>query len=244
MFKKRGERMINAPYEKEFVFHDGRRAKNLLELSSMLETIEQQDFERFVNPNKNDFANWVEYVLLDKELASSLRSTILLSKTRDIINNKIKIENNSGLLLNEASDVKKSFFKILRSEKKDPDVEVRKSVAKLPQPEHHEAGMLSAPEKKRWFRRKEKITDLKKLNAVYDKEIKEVNKELDKDNSNNPLRKWYQFNMHQFNKRKHIDKDPKDVKDSVSNGGNILWILLYCILIVAIIAIIAYKFVL
>lgn len=232
--------MINAPYEKEFVFHDGRRAKNLLELSSMLETIGQQDFERFVNPNKNDFANWVEYVLLDKELASSLRSTILLSKTRDIISNKIKSENNSGLLLNDASDVKKSFFKILRSEKKDPVIEVRKSVAKLPQPEHHEAGMLSAPEKKRWFRRKEKITDLKKLNTVYDKEIKEV-KELDKDN-NNPLRKWYQFNMHQFNKRKHIDKDSKDVKHYLSNRENILWILLYCILIVAIIAIIVYKF--
>lgn len=236
--------MINAPYEKEFVFHDGRRAKNLLELSSTLENIGQQDFERFVNPSKNDFANWVEYVLLDKELASSLRSTILLDKTKEIINDKILIENNSGSISNDASNGKKSFFKILSSEKKGPVIEVRKPIEKLPEPEHHEISMLPAPEKKRWFRRKEKITDLKKLNEVHDKEIKETNKLPDKDNSNNPLRKWYQFNMHQFNKRKHIDKDPKDVKHSVSDGGNILWILLYCILIVAIIAIIAYKFVL
>ncbi len=230
--------MINAPYEKEFVFHDGRRAKNLLELSSMLENIGQQDFERFVNTSKNDFANWIEYVLLDKELASSLRSTILFPKTKELISNKIKIENSSRSSLNDASNGKKSLLKILSPVEKNPFVEVRKPIEKLPEPGHHE--MLPAPEKKRWFRRKDKVEDSKKLPEVHTyKEIKEINNGPDKDkNNNNPLRKWYQFN-----KRKHVASDAKNGTSTIT-GGNISWILLYCIVIFAIIAIIVYKFVL
>lgn len=238
--------MINAPYEEEFVFHDGRRAKNLLELYSTLETMGQQDFERFVNPGKNDFANWAEYVLLDKELASSLRSTILFQKTKDIINKKIMLENDSRLTPNAFSNEKKSLFKILMQEKNNSMIEARRPIEKLPEPERHETIMLPVPEKKRWFKRKEKTLNSNKLTEVHiDKESnngleKKPDKEQDKDGkNNNPLSKWYSFN-----KRKHIDNDAKNVLHAAREGGNIAWILLYCILIIAIIAIIAYKFVL
>ena len=69
--------MINAPFEKEFVFHDGKRAKNILELYEILERLSDQDFVSFVNSYKNDFANWVEAVLLDKGFAQKLRMICL-----------------------------------------------------------------------------------------------------------------------------------------------------------------------
>jgi thiol:disulfide interchange protein len=65
--------MINAPYEKEFVFHDGKRAKNILELGEVIERMSDQEFQSFADPNKNDFANWVEYVLFDKKFSEKLR---------------------------------------------------------------------------------------------------------------------------------------------------------------------------
>lgn len=244
--------MINAPYEKEFVFHDGRRAKNLLELSSMLENIGQEDFERFVNTSKNDFANWIEYVLLDKELASSLRSTTLFSKTKELISNKIMSETNSAQLLNDASNEKKSFFKILRPRKNTSVVEVRKPIEEIPEPRNHEMlNVVTVAEKKRWFRRKEKAdnlkpADLKILNEAHvDKEINEINNSQDKyKTSSNPLRKWYQFNRRHLNKRTNVDINKKNAIKDVLGQGNIAWVLLYCVLIFSIIAIIVYKFVL
>src|SRR3989344_2018328 len=81
--------MINAPYEKEFVFQDGRRAKNLLELQDVLETLGKEDFKNCANEEKNDFASWIEYVLMDSELAGRLRSTYDMAKTKELVSQRI-----------------------------------------------------------------------------------------------------------------------------------------------------------
>lgn len=73
-FFLRGESLINAPHDKEFVFHDGTRVKNLLELVSKIEHLADHEFHQFVNAHKNDFANWIEHVLSDKTFAESLRT--------------------------------------------------------------------------------------------------------------------------------------------------------------------------
>lgn len=74
--------MINAPYEKEFVFQDGKRAKNIIEISEIAEKISDEEFFNFVNTNKNDFANWINDVLLDTKLAELLRTTISREQTK------------------------------------------------------------------------------------------------------------------------------------------------------------------
>ncbi|HIH31455.1 TPA: hypothetical protein HA235_01995 [Candidatus Woesearchaeota archaeon] len=77
--------MNNAPYEQEFVFHNGSRAKNIFELSVFLENMPDNEFRSFVNEQKNDFANWIEYVLEEKDLAIKLRATINIHETRNIL---------------------------------------------------------------------------------------------------------------------------------------------------------------
>ena len=84
--------MINAPYEKEFVFHDGKRAKNILELSELLDRISLEEFSSFVNTDKNDFANWVEYVLNDRLLSEKLRTTTNYDQTRKFL--RIRLQEN------------------------------------------------------------------------------------------------------------------------------------------------------
>jgi hypothetical protein len=75
----------NAPYEQEFVFHNGSRAKNVFELSVFLENMPDNEFKSFVNEQKNDFANWIEYVLEERELALKLRMTTNIHETRNIL---------------------------------------------------------------------------------------------------------------------------------------------------------------
>jgi hypothetical protein len=77
--------MINVSYDKEFVFHDGKRAKSLAELLINIEKISDADFSQFVNPYKNDFANWINDVIMDYDLALKLRKTLSKDETIYII---------------------------------------------------------------------------------------------------------------------------------------------------------------
>ena len=86
---KEGEILINAPHDKEFVFHDGTRARNLLDLVSKLEGISDHDFHHFVNVHKNDFANWTDHVLSDKHFAEELRTVTSRHDTIRLIKEKI-----------------------------------------------------------------------------------------------------------------------------------------------------------
>jgi hypothetical protein len=86
---KKGEIMINAPHDKEFVFHDGTRARNLSDLVSKLEGISDHEFHYFVNHHKNDFANWTDHVLSDKHFAEKLRTVDSREDTIHLIKDKI-----------------------------------------------------------------------------------------------------------------------------------------------------------
>jgi hypothetical protein len=62
-----------APDDKTFVMHDGRKLRTLYELVDELETMSEETFKSFVNDIKNDFASWVEGVFHDKPLAEELK---------------------------------------------------------------------------------------------------------------------------------------------------------------------------
>lgn len=64
--------IINVPVEKAFWFCNGKVAKNLKELASILEIIPQSDFQYHANLQKNDFAKWVSDVFAMKTLAKSI----------------------------------------------------------------------------------------------------------------------------------------------------------------------------
>jgi hypothetical protein len=74
------KRHFPVPRGKEFLLdttsltEDEKTLYSLDDLSEALNLIDPETFKRHVNPEKNDFANWVEYVFEEKELASSLRN--------------------------------------------------------------------------------------------------------------------------------------------------------------------------
>jgi hypothetical protein len=257
--------MINAPYEEEFVFQDGRRAKNLLELSVVLEGINRQDFERFVNPGKNDFANWVEYVLMDKQLASSLRSTISFEKTRELLDNKLAVENNSLSSINSVNgnySKKRILFNIFKHEPKNAVVEIKVPIKKLPEPEHHVIQMIPEQKvsettvdnkiidnkiieqpKRKWFMKKDVRENAEQKNITQGSTEKK-DFAAKKDNS---LKRWYEFKRREQKERKESEHK---VRYSDRNFGgdsspeSIFWTVIYGLLILLIIALIVYKFIL
>lgn len=235
--------MINAPYEKEFVFNNGERAKNLLELSVIIDRISQQDFELFVNPSKNDFANWIEYVLLDKQLADSLRSTPSLYKTRELLSDKLDVENKSASSIDSiGKKYRTTLFNIFKREPKNTLVQIHKPIEKIPEPSN-----LPSPE--HHFESEHHI--IQKIPEIKSPEKTTVDINTDKTNKpkkDNALKKWYEFKKKERESRKHKNRESNnDSKENLGedlSSGNIFWILLYGALIVLIIALIVYKFVL
>ena len=59
--------------EKAFWLSDGRMLKNLRELASAFETMEDSVWDYHVTAEKNDFANWIENVFGQTQLGASIR---------------------------------------------------------------------------------------------------------------------------------------------------------------------------
>lgn len=97
MFVKEGEILINARYDEEFVFNDGTRAKNILELMLKLEHLDAYEFQKFVNSTKNDFANWIAIVLNDARFADKLRKVMTREETIRLI--EIKLNESSSEII-------------------------------------------------------------------------------------------------------------------------------------------------
>ncbi|MBW2992741.1 hypothetical protein KY345_06000 [Candidatus Woesearchaeota archaeon] len=62
-----------APEEKVFYLKDGKKLRNILELTEAFETMSEDVFRHHVNEMRNDFSNWVSDVLEDKELAEDIK---------------------------------------------------------------------------------------------------------------------------------------------------------------------------
>ena len=64
---------VSLPPDKWFYFAHGRKAASIEELKDAFESMEDAEFRHHVSNEKNDFANWVEGVFGEKELAKNLR---------------------------------------------------------------------------------------------------------------------------------------------------------------------------
>ena len=72
-----------------FHLKNGRSLKSLRELYSAFKDMPEDEFNHHVNSSKNDFANWIEHVFEDKELADSLRTKHTKQETMDLIKNEL-----------------------------------------------------------------------------------------------------------------------------------------------------------
>lgn len=65
--------IITATADQCFWTHDGPVLRNLKDLAVAFTKINEKQFKYHANKEKNDFASWVEFVLLDPECARNLR---------------------------------------------------------------------------------------------------------------------------------------------------------------------------
>lgn len=70
---------------------DGRVLANLVELRDALSSMTDEVFGFHVNKEKNDFANWVEDILHDQELGSSLRRAKKPATAHTVIVRRLKV---------------------------------------------------------------------------------------------------------------------------------------------------------
>jgi len=63
----------DVPQEKQFWCHDGRYLKNLQELETALEQMDEDTFRYHVNETRSDFSNWVRDVIGDDKLSRDLK---------------------------------------------------------------------------------------------------------------------------------------------------------------------------
>jgi len=73
LIKKTNKPLREASQGQYFWVCDGQVLKNLQELVQALDKMTVQTFAYHVNKAKNDFANWVADVLLEKKLGADLR---------------------------------------------------------------------------------------------------------------------------------------------------------------------------
>ena len=66
----------------EFVFTNGEKASNIQELVDILKKIDEKTFSHHISEQKNDFANWINDVTKETDLAVAVRRSGL---RKDII---------------------------------------------------------------------------------------------------------------------------------------------------------------
>lgn len=83
--------LTQAPCEQCFWVTDGRVLSNLTDLRDALASMTDDVFMYHVTKERNDFANWIEYVLQDAELASSFRKSKKPNTARDVVVSRLRI---------------------------------------------------------------------------------------------------------------------------------------------------------
>ena len=77
------------PEEHVFWLKGGKAIKNLAELVTHLETMDDETFQHHVNKHKNDFATWVRHALKEEKLAFTLESATTPEHMAKHVNNHL-----------------------------------------------------------------------------------------------------------------------------------------------------------
>lgn len=83
--------LVCANGEQCFWVSDGKVLSNLVELKEAFDRMEENVFKYHVTKEKNDFANWVESVLDDSELAQALRKAKKPKTARTVVVRRLQL---------------------------------------------------------------------------------------------------------------------------------------------------------
>lgn len=82
--------LVYASPEQSFWVTNGQILTNLMELRDALSTMNDDVFMHHVTKDRNDFADWIETVLQDTEIAQALRKSKKSNTSRDVIVQKLR----------------------------------------------------------------------------------------------------------------------------------------------------------
>lgn len=83
--------LVCAPGEQCFWVTDGKVLSNLVELKEALAAMSEDVFAYHVSKERNDFAEWIEHVLGDAELATAFRKSKKPNTAREVVVTRLKI---------------------------------------------------------------------------------------------------------------------------------------------------------
>ena len=84
--KSRKEKLdVKAEKGKEFVLRNGSKLSSIEELKNSLEDMSQEEYESYVNSEKNDFAKWIKEVFERKKLARKIRKAKTKEELKKIL---------------------------------------------------------------------------------------------------------------------------------------------------------------
>jgi hypothetical protein len=259
--------LTSAPHDKEFVFHDGSRAKNLLELVSEIEHITDHEFHQFVNHSKNDFSNWIEHVLNDKHFADKLRTLLSRNETIRLIRDRIeettvgnsiikipRIENHSE---HHVESLEEHPIKHHEEQREEHNIKHEENYH-----EHREENHNKRHEKDKEEHHEKHVPDhLPDYLASTEKEKNRKREELDEESEEKlekseelkTKRHWFQLFSKKGLSEKKLEKielkreakliTERELAEELEqdNRENALWVILYFALVLLIITLLVYK---
>lgn len=89
--KKAKRVLVQAQGPQCFWTHNGAIISTLIDLSNLLSAVHADVYKYHVRKDKNDFADWVEFVLGDKELAGALRKARTPKSAHTVVVRRLKI---------------------------------------------------------------------------------------------------------------------------------------------------------
>ena len=89
--KKKEKPLVHATSEQCFWVTDGNILINLIDLRDAFDGMHDDTFLHHVSREKNDFADWVEYVLEDAELAVKVRKSKKPKSARKVVVSRLRI---------------------------------------------------------------------------------------------------------------------------------------------------------
>lgn len=87
---KQANGVVTISPEKYFYFSGGRFVKNVPELVTLIPSLTESEWAGYVNQAQNHFANWIEFVFLNKTLANHLRAVQSREETLAVLTKAIK----------------------------------------------------------------------------------------------------------------------------------------------------------
>ena len=81
----------DVPAENYFYMCNGKVLRNLKELRDELNSMDEGSFRYHVNEQKNDFANWINDIMKDEELANEMKSCKDITQAKQKLDRRLQV---------------------------------------------------------------------------------------------------------------------------------------------------------